>query len=200
MAGYNGYSMSNNACDAYASGEKPYAQWSKSDVLDALKYEAEYTKEQLEQIRKYSAETVKTYFLRNTSWHHTSMYYNVTYFYDLDFNKLENEFSKVIEDLEKIQEIIKEEKEEKEKNKKTFTLAKVKYLEWSGTRKHPKAEEKVGYALIDANCKWSYIYESSYSIKKKSCDANGFKILEEYNRAPKGTAEIYKSIRKSIKT
>ena len=199
MAGYNGYSMSNNACDAYACGEKPYNQWLKSDVLDALKYEAEYTQEQLSQIRKYSAETVKTYFLTNTSWHHTSLYYNVTYFYDLNFNKLENEFSKVIEDLERIQEIIKEEKEEKEKNKKTFTLAKVKYLEWYGTRKHPKADEKEAYALIDANRNWAYIYINSYEVKKKSIISNGFKILEEYNRAPKGTAEIYKCIRKNMK-
>ncbi len=199
MAGYNGYSMSNNACDAYASGEKPRNQWTKSDILDALRIEAEYTQEQLAQLRKYSVETIRCYFLRNSSWHHTSMYYNVTYFYDLDFNNLENEFSKVIEDLEKIEKVVKEEKEEKEKNKKSFTLAQVKYLEWTGTRKHPKAEEKIGYALIDANRNWAYICIDSYEVKKKSIISNGFKILEEYKRAPKGTAEIFKSIKKNIK-
>ena len=51
-------------------------------------------------------------------------------------------------------------------------------------------------ALIDANRNWAYIYINSYEVKKKSIISNGFKILEEYNRAPKSTAEIYKCIRK----
>lgn len=29
MAGYSGYSMSNNAVDAYESGEKPRSKWTK---------------------------------------------------------------------------------------------------------------------------------------------------------------------------
>lgn len=39
MAGYSGYSMSNNAVDAYENGEKPYSKWTKQDLLiDILKY------------------------------------------------------------------------------------------------------------------------------------------------------------------
>ena len=32
MAGYCGYSMSNNAVDAYNSGEKPISKWKKQDI------------------------------------------------------------------------------------------------------------------------------------------------------------------------
>ena len=32
MAGYCGYSMSNNAVDAYNNGEKPISKWKKQDI------------------------------------------------------------------------------------------------------------------------------------------------------------------------
>ena len=33
MSGYNGYSMSNNAVEAYDSGKKPFSKWTKLDFL-----------------------------------------------------------------------------------------------------------------------------------------------------------------------
>lgn len=36
MAGYYGYSMSNNAVEAYKSGEKPYSKWKKADIIQAI--------------------------------------------------------------------------------------------------------------------------------------------------------------------
>ena len=37
MAGYNGWSMSNNAVAAYEDGEKPLSKWTKADIFDAIK-------------------------------------------------------------------------------------------------------------------------------------------------------------------
>lgn len=39
MAGYSGYSMSNNAVDAYESGEKPRSKWTKAAILNAIEAE-----------------------------------------------------------------------------------------------------------------------------------------------------------------
>jgi hypothetical protein len=37
MAGYDNFSMSNNARDAYRSGEMPMSKWTKQDILRAAK-------------------------------------------------------------------------------------------------------------------------------------------------------------------
>lgn len=37
MAGYNGFSMSNNAVAAYEDGEKPLSKWTKANILIQLK-------------------------------------------------------------------------------------------------------------------------------------------------------------------
>ena len=36
MAGYHGWSMSNNAILAYENDEKPLSSWTKDDILDAI--------------------------------------------------------------------------------------------------------------------------------------------------------------------
>lgn len=36
MAGYNGWSMSNNAVEAYSNGEKPLSKWTKADIFDTI--------------------------------------------------------------------------------------------------------------------------------------------------------------------
>ena len=36
MAGYNGFSMSNNAISAYESGEKPLSKWTKTEIVNAI--------------------------------------------------------------------------------------------------------------------------------------------------------------------
>ena len=36
MAGYSGFSMSNNAVEAYENGEKPISKWSKKDILNSI--------------------------------------------------------------------------------------------------------------------------------------------------------------------
>ena len=43
MAGYNGWSMSNNAVAAYEDGEKPLSKWTKADIFDAIKEQEKTT-------------------------------------------------------------------------------------------------------------------------------------------------------------
>ena len=40
MAGYFGYSMSNNAVDAYENGEMPISKWDKATIMVEIRREA----------------------------------------------------------------------------------------------------------------------------------------------------------------
>lgn len=80
MAGYRGYSMSNNAVSAYADGEKPLSKWSKSDVISAIADELGVNESDIELKYPYR------YYLKKTSWHHTSSKYNKTDFYSVSFD------------------------------------------------------------------------------------------------------------------
>ena len=85
MAGYNGWSMSNNAVQAYEDGEKPLSKWTKKtlvyELADALDAEPE---EVAEALKPYTVKEVKDKCLTYSSWHHTSSRYNRTAFYELD--------------------------------------------------------------------------------------------------------------------
>lgn len=75
--GYDGYSMSNNARAAYASGSQPMSQWSRAEfdgeVLDELDVAVKSIKGGYKQ------------FLKWEGWHHTSKFFNRTDFYQIDF-------------------------------------------------------------------------------------------------------------------
>lgn len=87
MAGYKGYSMSNNAVDAYMSGEKPISKWTKQEVVEYVQEIRPELKDELKKLRK--DELFELVLLRS-SWHHTSMYYNETDFYKIDEEAIEN--------------------------------------------------------------------------------------------------------------
>ena len=73
--GYSGYSMSNNAIDAYANGIKPISKWNSKDA-----------KEFGELIGlKVSLKELKDFLMRcgEKGYHHTSKFYNETKFYSL---------------------------------------------------------------------------------------------------------------------
>lgn len=73
--GYSGYSMSNNAIDAYANGIKPISKWNSKDA-----------KEFGELIGvKVSLKELKAFLMRcgEKGYHHTSKFYNETKFYSL---------------------------------------------------------------------------------------------------------------------
>lgn len=90
MAGYDGYSMSNNARSAYAYGEKPISRWTKAEIMEAIKEIAESNELNFDfgLLKKVSVKVLKSEFLTKTSWHHTSKFYNCTNFYSIDEEKV----------------------------------------------------------------------------------------------------------------
>ena len=170
MAGYNGFSMSNNAVAAYESGEKPLSKWTKTDIIEAIENairEEELTLNcSMEKLKKLNAKVLKKICLYHSSWHHTSNHYNRTDFYSLDINSIA-EFTD-----EKIDRIIKSNKEEKpeEPTEERWQCA---FLEWSGTRNHPKATEVIEEGVVKGD--WFYRADGS----KKKTTANGFRFLKQ---------------------
>ena len=162
MAGYNGWSMSNNAVDAYDKGEKPLSKWTKREIINrienAIKDGEVELKISMETLNKIPAKTLKEKCLTKSSWHHTSSHYNKTDFYDIWWSGVENLTD---EDIERV------EVKEKEVSEKWL----CKFLEWSGTRKHPKATEYEEEGIIKGN--WFYRLNGS----KKSINANGFQKI-----------------------
>lgn len=160
MAGYKGYSMSNNAVQAYKSGEKPFSKWTKTDILNELKnYDTDAFI--IDLAKKLSLKELKQIALYKSSWHHTSSMYNQTDFYTVsscldlsDFAKLNN-----LVDVKKIDVVEKWECE---------------YLLWSGTRNHPKATTYRKTGVIKGN--WFF---PNGEIFKKSINSNGFKKIQK---------------------
>lgn len=177
-SGYNGYSMSNRAVAAYEGGEKPLSKWTKKDLLSSL---AEMDID-TSRLNKYSLKTLKKYFLRMSSWHHTGSYVNKTNFYSI--KDIENIS---YETLDRIERDVKEERVEK--NNEDYVKAFISYGEWEGSRKHPKLVEKKSYALLKGD--WAYIEDGS----KKKLSGKHVDVIERYSRAPKGTAAIFKKIK-----
>ena len=168
MAGYNGFSMSNNAVAAYEDGEKPLSKWTKADIFDTIKDTEIEFKCSIEKLRKLPVKVLKEVCLRYSSWHHTSNHYNKTDFYSLDINRIES-----LTD-EKIDELLIECKA----NKKTNDIPleerwECAFLEWSGSRKHPKATEVIEEGVV----KGVYFYRKDGSKKKTT--ANGFRFIKK---------------------
>jgi hypothetical protein len=175
MAGYCGYSMSNNAVDAYNSGEKPLSRWTKAEIIEgvqeAIKEGDIEPKFDLENLKKLTLKSLKEVTLIYTSWHHTSNHFNETDFFSINVYAL-NELTN-----EKIEQIVKESKEEKAKKKAKKKepeeeVWKCAFLIWEGTRKHPKATEVIEVGTIKGN--WFYRKNGT----KKKVDANGFRKIE----------------------
>lgn len=94
MAGYNGYSMSNNAVMAYSNGEKPLSKWTRSAILTAIAgmiMDGDLPEEIIADVDGTKTATLKE-FLVPTSWHHTSSHYNRTTFYMLSDDRILDHF------------------------------------------------------------------------------------------------------------
>ena len=170
MAGYRqDFSMSNNAYYAYQDGEMPLSKWTKAAILDEIMY---LTKEDnievdFEALKKLSKSQL-TRCLECTSWHHTSKFYNKTSFYAVNIEWLDDCFKPF-------------EKPEKPKNvKPEKKFGNIYYLEWSGTRNHPKATEccETNIYIETKGC-FYLCYKNATDEKpflKKKIGSNGTKI------------------------
>lgn len=179
--GYNGYSMSNNAVNAYENGEMPYSKWTKTEIIDAAVKKFELSDDEIKTLKSYKAAVLKEGLLVKTSWHHTSEYYNRTDFYSLG-EGINFDF------LNEIAEEMKAKKKEKE-----YKKAYIKYVEWAGSRRHPKAIDKESNCIIDD--KWAYLPDGS----KKKLSGRYVDVVKTFDRAPKGTAAEFKKIEKRLK-
>ena len=164
-SGYKGYSMSNRAAVAYELGEKPLSKWLKEDLINEILEIAEVCDKEIDKklLKKIKAKTLKNYFLYCSSWHHTSAWCNRTDFYSVDEDKV------VGLTTEKIQELVGANPTKEEPTIEKWECA---FLEWSGTRRHPKATEVIEVGEVKGN--WFYRANGT----KKSVNANGFRFLK----------------------
>ena len=172
MAGYNGYSMSNNAVDAYRTGKKPMSAWTKTEIISAIETALDDGELVLRVnpglFKQVPAATLRNAVLRYSEWHHTSSYYNRTDFYELDIDRLE------MYTETDLRQMINKKPVKKEQEPGTKAIC--HYLEWTGTRKHPRAIEHTDEGIIRGN--WFFLPDGT----KKSVNANGFYIIKRLGR------------------
>lgn len=184
-SGYSGYRMSNRAVEAYESGEKPRSKWTKKEIISEVAQRGKFRESDL---KAYSREVLADYFLTRSSWHHTGKYCRETVFYSINDNaELGN-----LNELEDFYEECEVEKRGYVSKKIQIIKAKIGYLKWIGTRKHPVAVELTKYAIIIDG--WAYMKDG----KKKSTNANGFVVKQKFGRAPNGTSEEFKMIMEKL--
>lgn len=139
-SGYSGFSMSNRAVEAYENGEKPISKWTKTAFFEELNENLQdynIIAEKINALKTLKVSILKERFLKKSSWHHTSNYFNNTNFYSINYSKIEE---MTIEEIKKLKELNKGIPETTESEKKK---GKINFLEWSGSRKHPKATERI---------------------------------------------------------
>lgn len=175
-SGYNGFSMSNRAIEAYENGEKPISKWTKTAFfvdLEENKEDYNINAEKINALKLLKVSVLKENFLKNSSWHHTSNHFNKTDFYKINFDKIEKMTIEEIKAL-KNQETPKKEIQEPERKK-----GEIYFLEWSGSRKHPKATEKIlkNVYIMEKGCFYYIFNENNKEILKKKIDSNGTKVI-----------------------
>ena len=167
MAGYSGWSMSNNAVAAYSDGEKPLSKWTKADIFEAINEQEVELKCSIEKLKKLPVKVLKKICLTYSSWHHTSNHYNKTDFYSLDIDRIESLTDNAIDEL-----LLSYKVDKKTQTKPSEEKWRCSFLEWSGSRNHPKATEIIEEGIVKGN--WFYRKDGS----KKKTTANGFKFIE----------------------
>lgn len=167
MAGYNEWSMSNNAIAAYENGEKPLSKWTRADIFDIIVDTEIELKCSIKKLRKLPVKVLKEVCLTYSSWHHTSNHYNKTNFYSLDVEKIESLTDEKIDKL-----LIDYKTSKNAENKFLEEKWECAFLEWSGSRKHPKTTEVIEKGIIKGN--WFYRKDGT----KKKTTANGFRFIK----------------------
>ncbi len=92
--GYIGKSMSVNAHEAYEAGDRPLSKWTKTAILEAV--EALGFHLALPDLKNLKLEELRFFALERSGWHHTSKYYNRTFFYTINEQAVQNlHYSKI---------------------------------------------------------------------------------------------------------
>ena len=180
--GYDGYSMSNNARAAYESGEKPISKWTKVEILKAVR---EIDPEASKLLVGVRLDVLRKKLLSNTSWHHTSMHYNKTDFYSIDAGAVAELTAETVAQWQA-------EAAPKAKAAGKSYRGDINYIEWSGTRKHPKANKKT---LTDVNIEERgsfYIVtdDAGNELIRKKIGSNGTSVTNHERLAAQRQADV----------
>ncbi len=168
--GYIGYSMSVNMADAQANNELPASKAAK-----ALGVSVQAVRE----------------VLSPSAWHHASSYYNKVNVYDIN-PYLELKAGKELSEYKYTKEEIQEYKEnweemksfpKPEKNVKEY-YGDAKWIEWEGTRAHPKAieHEETGILIREKGSFYTFHLKNGEEIRKK-IGSNGTEVVSEEEKA-----------------
>ena len=151
--GYVGHKMSERAVEAYRKGEKPLTKWTKDEILKCIK---SCYPDVAEHCSHFSLSFLRKHFLYCSSWHHTGKYYNKTDFYafETDLN---------VEDILSIKETKKPKPEVSE-----FYPVLASWIEWEGTRNHPKPVVCSSYGRSNGTVFYSF------SGTKKLCSGKNY--------------------------
>lgn len=192
QSGYIGCSMSERAAIAYECGEKPWSKWDKCSMIHCLPQHL-----QTEKIKCYSTEVLRNVFLKYSSWHHVGKYANEVRFFSMDEDLLEKSEQEIVDLLNVEKEYLKTTRIQNKNFKSVSMLQKCKfcYETVEGTRRRFKFVENYEYGIMVDG--WIY-YSTYYGVKKKKLGGKHVWIVEEYTRAPNGTAEIFKKILKGM--
>ena len=162
MAGYDRYSMSNNAVTAYSEGKKPLSKITTADLKSAGWCET----------KALALILAKTGNWQPSEWHHTSKKYNCTNFYCSE---------SLVEWWNELTESERQSLRSQSTIKKTGGLwheCTVRWLEWGGTRKRPVASEQKA-----VNCLIEYkggtmvtITFADGSTMRKKIGSRGFEV------------------------
>jgi hypothetical protein len=103
--------------------------------------------------------------VQSSEWHHTSKFANATTYYSIE---------NIYESRQELREAIRQKKETKH-IKLAWTKCSVRYLDWGGTRKHPKSIEVflTDCLVIQTTPKTVQIFTSKSNFSKR-IDSNGF--------------------------
>ena len=176
MAGYYGYSMSNNAVDAYLGVEKPLSKWTKAGILSAARDcvpdandEGESFDEIISALSALPLAVLRERLLVRSSWHHTSKLYNQTDFYMVDDNVCA-ELTK--QDIQEWASEYAERRQQQAAPQARWVMA--EWDVWEGSRRHPRKRTVRDSGTI----KGGWFFPDNLGGKKK-IGGNWFRILEE---------------------
>lgn len=99
MAGYSGFSMSNNAVNAYNNGEMPLSKWSKKIIIAAIEDLNINLNFDISLLNKLTVKELRYHFLESAGWHHSSKFYNCVDFYKINEDNLAEITNQKIENI-----------------------------------------------------------------------------------------------------
>lgn len=163
MAGYlHDYSMSRNAAEAYQSGEMPMSKWTKAAIIEEIRNSYP---DMVNLIKSVPAAILRRELLEKSSWHHTSCRFNRTDFYAIS--------EAVMEDLT-AEQVAAWAPIAKAEPKTVCYRGDLHYIEWSGTRKHPKATAMVLEDIdIEERGSFYICFRNGEEVLRKKIGGNG---------------------------